>query len=278
MPFGRVAILGLGLMGGSLARALSALDDGTAVVGWSPDEEEREAAVAAGAVIAAPSARADVFADADLVVLAAPLRVSCGFMREVAEQAPPAATISDVVSLKVPLAEAARAAGLVERWVGSHPMTGREASGFAASRADLFVDTRVWTVADDRARERIDEVHRLWEAVRSKPEHVDAREHDRVMALVSHLPQLISNALAGVLADSGIAPNQLGPGGRDMTRLGGSSSAMWRDLFEHSPPELARGLRALAESSERLAHLLESGDVDSIVATMSRTARWSRTP
>ena len=278
MPFGRVAILGLGVMGGSLARALSALDDGPAVVGWSPDEEEREGAVAAGAVIAAPSARADVFADADLVVLAAPLRVSCGFMRDVAKQAPPSATISDVVSLKVPLTEAARAAGLVERWVGSHPMAGREASGFEASTADLFVDTRVWTVADDRARERIDAVHRLWAAVGAKPEHVDAREHDRVMALVSHLPQLTSNALAGVLADSGIAPSQLGPGGRDMTRLSESSSAMWRDLLEHAPPDLARSLRALAESSERLADLLESGDVDSIAATMSQTARWRRTP
>ncbi len=278
MPFDRVAILGLGVMGGSLARALSALDDGPAVVGWSPDEEEREAALAAGAVIAAPSVRADVFADADLVVLATPLRVSCGFMQEIAEQAVTTATISDVVSLKAPLAEAARTAGLVERWVGSHPMAGREASGFAASTADLFVDTRVWTVADDSARARIDDVHRLWEAVGAKPEHVDAREHDRVMALVSHLPQLTSNALAGVLADSGIAPSQLGPGARDMTRLGESSSAMWRDLLEHAPPELARGLRALAESSERLADLLESGDVDSIAATMSRTARWRRTP
>ena len=278
MPFGHIAILGLGVMGGSLARALSALDDGPDVVGWSPDEGEREAAVAAGAVVAAPSARADVFADADLVVLAAPLRVSCGFMLEVAEQAPPAATVSDVVSLKVPLWEAAQGAGLVERWVGSHPMTGREASGFAASTADLFVDTKVWTVADDRARERIEDVHRLWEALGAKPEHVDARVHDRLMALLSHLPQLTSNALADVLTDSGIASNQLGPGGRDMTRLCESSSAMWRDLLEHAPPELARGLRALAESCERLADLLDSGDVDSIVAQMSRTAQWRRTP
>ncbi len=98
------------------------------------------------------------------------------------------------------------------------------------------------------------------------------------MALLSHLPQLTSNALADVLTDSGIASNQLGPGGRDMTRLCESSSAMWRDLLEHAPPELARGLRALAESCERLADLLDSGDVDSIVAQMSRTAQWRRTP
>ena len=278
MPFGRIAIVGLGVMGGSLARALSAIDDGPAVVGWSPNEEEREAAVSAGAVIAAPSARADVLSDADLVVLAAPLRVSCDFMREVAGEAPPTATISDVVSLKVPLTEAARAAGLVERWVGSHPMAGREASGFEASTADLFVDATVWTVADERARARIGDVHRLWEAVGAKPEHVDAREHDRMMAFVSHLPQLTANALADVLADSGIVPSQLGPGGRDMTRLGQSSPAMWRDLLAHAPPELALGLRALGEASERLADLLESGDVDSIAATMNRTARWRRTP
>ena len=156
-------------------------------------------------------------------------------------------------------------------------MAGREASGFAASSADLFHDARVWTVAHDGARERVDGVHRLWEAVGARPPvRVGADEHDRLMALVSHLPQLTSNALVGVLVASGIEPTQLGPGGRAMTRLSASSPAMWRDLLGHARPELAEGLRALAESSERFADLLESGDVDTLATMMSRTAVWRR--
>ncbi len=275
-PFGRVAILGMGLMGGSLARALSDLDDGPEVVGWCSDDEEREAALAVSAVIAAPATRAEAVSCADFVVMAAPLRVSCGWMAPVAHEAPPTATISDVVSLKLPLFEAARAAGLAERWVGSHPMAGGEASGFAASSADLFHDARVWTVAHEGARDRVDGVHRLWEAVGGRPVQVDANEHDQLMALVSHLPQLTSNVLVDVLVASGIEPDQLGPGGRAMTRLGASSPTMWRDLLEHARPELARGLRALAKSSERVAELIEAGDMDALASMMSRTTEWRR--
>lgn len=274
-PFGRIAIVGLGLVGGSLARALSALDDPPYVVGWSPDPHERGAATDAGAVSEAPEDRSAALSDAELVVLAAPPEPSRVLLPIVAREAPPTATISDVVSLKGPMAAAARASGLADRWVGCHPMAGGEASGFGASRADLFIGVRVWTVAERTAEERVPGVHRLWEAIGARPETTDAETHDRLMALASHLPQLVSSALANVMEGAGVERDELGPGGRDMTRLAGSSVNMWRDLLACAPSELSGGLRALAEASERLADRLDAGDVDAIVEEMERGALWS---
>ena len=261
-------------MGGSLARALAALDRPPRVTGWSPSPAEREAALAAGAVAEAPSEWRDAVAEADLVVLAAPLRACCELMEPVAVAAPAAATLTDLASLKAPLARAASQAGAEERWVGCHPMAGSEQSGFAASRADLYRGARVWTVSSSAASARARRVHALWSALGARPAAIDAGEHDTLMARASHLPQLIANALANVLADVGVSPQELGPGGRDTTRLAASDAGLWRDLFEHASPELASGLRAVAETAERIAGLLDQGELDALERLMRSTRAW----
>jgi prephenate dehydrogenase len=275
-PFGTVAVLGLGAMGGSLARALSALQDAPRVVGWAPVGSERDAAANAGAVQSTPTEWREAVAGADLVVLAAPLGACCELLDGLAEATSPEATLSDVASLKAPIQRAAAEAGLLDRWVGAHPMAGTEESGFGASRADLYDGARVWTVADASAEERVPSVHALWRSIGARPEEIDAREHDRLMALASHLPQLVSNALASVLARSEIKPDDLGPGGSDMTRLAGSSPSIWHDLLEHAAPELAGGLDELAEMSKKVAHMLRCGDLDAIERLMSETREWSQ--
>ena len=277
LPFDRVAILGLGAMGGSLARALSALPSAPVVVGWSPGGEERAAALEAGAVSTAPGAWEAAVAGADLVVVAAPLEASCRLLQDLVGVAEPDATLSDVASLKAPVARAVREGGAEDRWVGSHPMTGSAASGFAASRTDLYAGARVWTVAHPEAEGRVEAVHALWRAVGARPESVDAAEHDRLMALASHLPQLVSNVLAAVLARNDVGPDRLGPGGADMTRLAGSSPGMWRDILAYASPDLAQGLEALAALSTGVAKALREGDLDTVEALMNETRAWSRT-
>jgi len=96
------------------------------------------------------------------------------------------------------------------------------------------------------------------------------------MALASHLPQLVANALAHVLASHEVTPARLGPGGTDMTRLAGSSPEMWRDILEHASPELAGALDDLADLSERIANALREGDLDAIERLMNDTRAWSR--
>jgi prephenate dehydrogenase len=271
----------LGLVGGSLARGLTrvlASSDGSipvAVVGWTPDAADALAAWEHGVLSEPVTTREAALADADLVVLAAPLAASVDLMDVVARDAPSEATVTDVVSLKAPLARAAVTAGLAARWVGSHPMAGAEASGFGASRDDLFGDATVWTTSAGAEPHRVDAVHALWTSLGGHPVAIEADEHDRLMALVSHLPQLASNAVAEVLAEAGIAPERLGPGGRDVTRLAASSPEMWGDLLREAPPELAAALRNLAGSLAGLADHLERGDVHTIVRAMERTRDWS---
>jgi prephenate dehydrogenase len=275
-PFASVAILGLGVMGGSLARSLASLPDRPRVSGWAPEREEREAALRAGVVDAAPASWPEALEDAELVVLAAPLRASCALLGEIARAAPPGSTLSDVASLKAPLVRAASAAGVERRWVGSHPMAGSDASGFGASSATLYRGARVWTVASPAAEERVGRVHALWRSVGARPERIDAEEHDRLMSVASHLPQLTANALAKVMIDAGLRPEQLGPGGLDTTRLAGSSADLWKDLLEHASPELIRGLRGLASAADGLASMLEKGDVEGVARTMRETRTWRR--
>lgn len=274
-PFESVAILGLGAMGGSLARALSALEERPRVVGWSPLGAERDAASNAGAVDDAPAEWRDAASGVDLVVVAAPLAVSCDLMEGLAGATPTETTLTDVASLKLPILRAATEAGVQDRWVGSHPMTGSEESGFSASRPDLYRGARVWTVAETEAQGRAEQVGAFWRSVGARPAAIDAADHDRLMALASHLPQLASNALAGVLSRSDVAPDQLGPGGADMTRLSASSAAMWRDIFEHASPELVQGLDDLAEAVGRIADLFRKGDLEAVERLMDETRQWS---
>ncbi|MBT8488248.1 MAG: prephenate dehydrogenase/arogenate dehydrogenase family protein [Gemmatimonadetes bacterium] len=273
-PLGRVTILGLGLMGGSLARAITAVDAAERVTGWSPRSTERDAALTAGAVGFASADWRQAVADADMVVLAMPLGAAVEMLPDVGAATPSAVTLTDVVSLKQPLADGAEAARVGDRWVGAHPMVGGASSGFWASRSDLYENARVWVVSGTASREHRERVEALWKAVGATTEEIDARGHDRAMALASHLPQLVSNALAGVLASEGLSPSALGPGGCDMTRLASSSPDMWLDLLAHSHPDLVKGLRGVAVEAERIADYVETLDLAELSKVMRRTATW----
>jgi len=274
-PLGRVAILGLGLMGGSLARAISDLELADRVTGWSPESTERDAALTAGALTFAAAEWPQAVSDADLIVVAAPLEATRTLLEQLGGEAPVGATLTDVAGLKRPVADVVRDAGLLNRWVGSHPMAGSHESGFWASRADLFAGARVWTVCDDLA----DEVHqarvrRLWVSLGAKPAPIGAEEHDRLMAHVSHVPQLVANALAAALADANVDPSELGPGAREMTRLAASSPEVWGDLLRHAPPEVSEALRSVAQTLERLAELVDQGDSAGLDRAMRDTRSW----
>lgn len=261
-------------MGGSLARGVSALQLADRVTGWSPQSTERDAALTAGAVTFAAADWREAVGDADLVVLAVPLRAAVDLLAELSEASPPTATLSDVTSLKLPLMRAANEASVADRWVGAHPMAGGESSGFWASRADLYEGARVWTVPGAAEEAHRDRVERLWRGLGAEPRSVGAEDHDRLMGLASHLPQLMSNILASVLRERGVGAEKLGPGGRDMTRLAAAEPTMWLDLLEHASPELIAGLRHVAQEADRMADLVEAGDLEALRRIMRTTRSW----
>lgn len=267
-----VAVLGLGVMGGSLARALSAL--GVEVAAWSPLEEERREARAVGAAGSAPADWRQAVVGAGHVVLAMPLGAVCRAIARMPEATSRRTTISDVAGLKLPVARAVAKAGLAERWVGTHPMAGSEGSGFGWSSPNLYRGATVWVSHLGADSQRLRVVEEMWRAVGARPAMADPGEHDRAMALASHLPQLTANALAATLMDGSLRPEALGPGGRDMTRLAGSGPEMWRNLFDHAPENLPQALRALSVHLNRLAELAERRDGGALAEFMETTRAW----
>jgi prephenate dehydrogenase len=246
----RLAILGLGLIGGSVARALRIREPGAwSVVAWSPSSRGPAAALEADVIAAAAASPAEAVSDADLVLLAASPLDCLALIDELGGPLRgallPGAVVTDAASTKRVVVERARSNDLP--FVGGHPMAGRETSGFGASDAELFVD-RPWVVcAAGAADEAVERVERLARAVGAVPVRMDAAEHDAAVAAVSHLPLVLSASLAeAVLRDGGPAhaADLAASGWRDMTRLARGDAAMGAGIAATNADLLADAIRS----------------------------------
>ncbi|HEX8696491.1 MAG TPA: prephenate dehydrogenase [Longimicrobium sp.] len=268
-----VAVVGLGLIGGSAARALAAA--GVRVVGWDRDASAVDAALGEGVLAAALGADFAGVEAADALLLAVPVLRA----REVLAAARPrldgVRLVTDAGSTKRSVAAAAWELGLAAKFVGAHPLAGDHRSGWAASRADLFAGARVYLCP---TRETSDEAlvlaRELWERAGGRTEVMDAAEHDRRLAWTSHLPQAASTALAVALDARGVARAELGPGGRDVTRLAASSPEMWTDVARDNADELAAALRAMEDALRGLREAIKAGDEGRIREIFARGREW----
>lgn len=289
------AILGLGLMGGSLARDLRAL--GWRVLGHDRDPGTLERALTDGIVDAPaamplpggpagePGIRIAVstvpgvpLVEADVVVLAVPVGTGPALLRRVGPLlagSPRPVLVTDVGSTKAPIVDAAVEAGLGSRFVGSHPLTGHHTSGWTASRTGLYAGARVFLCpTPESGPAALDLVRRLWTSVGASCQILQPRVHDVELAWASHLPQVVSSALAVTLAREGTPHSALGPGGRDVTRLAASSPDVWTDILLDSAGELGRGLRAVADELRRVARALEARSEPEVRAFLEEGRDW----
>jgi len=274
-PFRRVAIVGLGLMGGSLARALKRLPVPPHIRALSLDPEDVEAGVAAGAVDEGTQDPAALLEDRDLLVYATPLEATLALLEEHRPLLGSGTVVTDLVSLKGPLLARALELGLEDRYVGSHPMVGGTGSGFAQTSSELYEGGRVWLVrAQGGSPVSLEALRAFWEALGAFPAEIPAQEHDESMAWLSHLPQLTSNALALALKGAGFRRDQLGSGGTDMTRLAGSAPGMWKDLLEAAPDSLPAALEAVEGSLAALRERVLRRDASGLAAQMAETRAW----
>lgn len=269
-----VGIVGLGLVGGSLARSLKEATRAPRVVASSLDGRALERALEEGVVDGASHDAGEIAGEADLVVYATPLDATLELLEAHRERWRSDAILTDVVSLKEPVSRKIRELGVGERWVGGHPMAGSEESGYAASRADLFRGARVYLVRGGGDEAAVRAVEELWLATGARIRWLEAADHDRRMVWASHLPQLVANALAASLEGAGVEPADLGPGGRDMTRLAGSSPELWKGLLAAAGEREDEALRTAADELERLRKWLADGRVERVVEYMDRTRRW----
>jgi prephenate dehydrogenase len=266
--FARVGIVGLGLIGGSIGLATRRACPDAEIVGIDLDAAAVRGAVACGAAHRASADIAEV-RDADLIVLAAPVRANLVALDLVCRHARPSAIVTDVGSTKRVIVDAARSLGRLVAFVGGHPLAGASHGGIAHARADLFAG-RPWVLTPDGedADGAVGRVEAFVGALGARPHRMTAEEHDRVMACVSHLPQVVSSALmhvaGGRAGEAGLA--LAGEGLADTTRLADSPGDIWRDICETNADHIRPALLQLITTLATLADDLPAANLDSLFA------------
>lgn len=276
--FRKVAIIGVGLIGGSLG--LAAKEHGLfgEVIGVGRNRGNLEKAVEMAAVDLAVQDHREACEGADLVMLATPVEGILSVGREIGPRLAPGAILTDAGSVKeaiVSTLDSAVAQGAF--FVGGHPIAGSEASGAAAARADLFEGAR--TILTPTPRSDADAVRRvrdLWESVGSQVVEMDVAEHDRVLAAVSHLPHVVAYALTKTLLDMeesrpDIACYAAG-GFKDITRIASSHPEIWRDICKMNKINIVNMIEAYEHALGRIKFQIERNDF----GKLSRTFQEAR--
>jgi prephenate dehydrogenase len=261
-----VAVLGVGLIGGSIGLASRGRADAR-VSGYDPDEHVLARALALGAIDTAAADVSEAVAGADVVFVAAPVSALSETVRLALADAGPDCVVSDVGSTKRLLADA----GADERFVGGHPLAGAETAGVEHAREDLF-DGAVWYLAPAKgstAGVLYERLHRLLVSFGARPTAIDPDTHDRLMACVSHLPHVLANLLvtqAANLLGGEESPRvpAVGPSFRDATRVAGANSAIWTDIYLSNRDALIAGIDEFAASLKQVRAWLEAGTAPAV--------------
>ena len=266
------AIVGLGLIGGSLARDLAAR--GVRVAALDRDARNIQTARLEG-VVQDVAWDDDTPIQADVVILAVPVLAAREVLSILGPRLQGTRLITDVGSTKRSIVTAAEGQGIGTRFVGSHPLAGDHRSGWEASRTGLFEGAPVYlTPSRSTDPDALELARELWTMVGAVPEVMDAAEHDRRLAWTSHLPHAASTALAHALAEAGMQRSDLGPGGRDVTRLAGSSPEMWADILVDNASEVRSALAAMSAHLSVIGDAVASGDRDQLREMWAAANRW----
>ena len=271
-PFRHIAVIGLGLIGGSIALAVRDRWPATRVVGV-----DRPAVVAhalgSGAVDRGVG-DAGAIGDVDLVVLAAPVRQNVALLDQIAPRIPSATIVTDVGGTKRDIVSAARALRLGANFIGGHPIGGAERGGFGFARPDLFKG-RPWIFTPDASAstQAVERLFVLARGVGARPSTLAPEAHDQLMAFLSHLPQLTASALMEVIGTATQADGLklAGRGLVDTTRLASSPPDIWKDICATNAAAVGEALDTLiARLSELRADLTGGTAMDRIFTDASR--------
>jgi prephenate dehydrogenase len=258
-----VAVLGVGLVGGSVG--LAARERlGAEVRGYDPAPGVPDRALVRGAISAACASPAEALAGAEAAFVAAPVRALPGAVADALAAAAPACVVTDVGSTKRELVASVDD----HRFIGGHPLAGAETAGVEHARADLF-DGATWYLTPTQRTEGVlyERLYRLLADLGARPAAIDAETHDRLMASVSHLPHVLANVLVAQTARA-LESERLpatGPSFRDVTRVAGASSAIWRDIYLSNADALVAVIDDTVRRLTDVREALAARDEDAVV-------------
>jgi len=277
LPFARVTIIGLGLIGSSIARAVQATMPTVRITGHDADPEVRERARALGFADDVTETAGAAVIDADLVILCVPVGAMGAVAEQIAGDLPADAIVSDVGSSKASVIAALSAALPDATIIPAHPVAGTENSGPDAGFATLFSGRWCIVTPPDGADETaVTRVCDFWKRMGANVERMDAKHHDLVLAVTSHLPHLIAYTIVGTASDmeevtqSEVIKFSAG-GFRDFTRIAASDPTMWRDVFLANKDAVLEMLQRFSEDLTALQRAIRWGDGDALFELFSRT-------
>lgn len=277
MSFERIAIIGLGLLGGSIGLALKEHLPGSVTTGYDADPAARTRAAERGLVGTVCDSPGDAVRDADLVILCVPVGTMEAAARAIAPHLKPTALVSDVGSSKQSVANALAAALPGIAVIPAHPVAGTERSGPDAGFSSLFQNRWcIITPPADADPVLVKALADLWQALGAKIEVMDARHHDMVLAVTSHLPHLIAYTIVGTASDleevtEGEVIKYSAGGFRDFTRIAASDPTMWRDVFLSNKDAVLEMLQRFTEDLTALQRAIRVGDGDQLFDHFTRT-------
>lgn len=278
----RIALIGVGMIGGSLLAAWRQAGLVTTATGYDIDPRALEVATGRGLIDRRAASAAQAVADAGLVVLATPVGAMHEVFAQLAGALPPDALLTDVGSTKGDVIRHARASlgGAFARFVPAHPIAGKELPGVEHADAGLFAGRRVvlTPTAETRA-DALATVEGLFARTGAHLERMDADEHDRTFAAVSHLPHLLAFALVAAIGSEPDGERRLGYGGagfRDFTRIAAASPVMWRDICIANRDALGGELRGYRALLDRLQQAVDEGDEATLQQTFELASRLRR--
>jgi len=258
-----LAVIGLGLIGGSLARALRMAGAVATIRGFDTQPAQVAEALRLGVIDVAATDAASAADGADMIVLAVPVLHTAEALAAVRPVLKPGAVVSDVGSTKQSvLADVQRVCGECPGWfVAAHPIAGTEKSGVAASFAELFRGKRlILTPHAHQDPAALATVRALWQAAGARVVEMDAARHDAIFAATSHLPHLLAYSYVELLAegdDSEEIFSNAGGGFRDFTRIASSSPEMWHDIVRANADEVLRLLKSQITRLQQMQQLIE---------------------
>jgi prephenate dehydrogenase len=273
----RIAVLGVGLIGGSIGLAMRRRLDAD-VAGYDPDRSLADRAVELGAIDSAHPTVAEAVEGSELVFCAAPVTALPGLAAEALDAAGPDCAVTDVGSVK---REVIAALGSDGRFVGGHPLAGAETSGVENARDDLFAGARWYLTPTPKTGGLLyDRVQRAISEIGARPQAIEAETHDRLMATISHLPHVLANILvaqaATALSEEAEHLPEVGPSFRDATRVAGANPAIWGDIFSGNREAVAAEIDGAVARLSEAAELLRSGDRDAVAAWHEQAGRRRR--
>lgn len=272
----RITILAVGLIGGSLAKALRAKGFANEIVGWGRKEHNLKKAVELGVIDSYSLDLAEAVKDTDIVVVATPTLVAADMLYRLAPLIGESTIITDVASVKGNLLAAAEQAfGKVPaNLVLGHPIAGSEQSGVEAANADLYINHKViLTPTAETSEQALALIKQMWTETGASLATMSVEEHDEVLAATSHLPHILAYALVDALAGREEQRKifEYAAGGfRDFTRIASSDPKMWHDISLANKPALLKMIDVFSDQLAVLRGAIESSDSDAIMASFSR--------